>query len=55
LLAKDVRIAASVASATGADTPAITLTVERWARALAALGPATDQSKSHQAWWDDKL
>ena len=55
LLAKDVRIAASVAAAAGVDAPAITLTVERWAKALAALGPAADQSKAHQAWWDDKL
>lgn len=55
LLAKDVRIAASVAAAAGADTPAITLAEERWAKALAALGPAADQSKAHQAWWDDKL
>jgi 3-hydroxyisobutyrate dehydrogenase len=55
LLAKDVRIAASVAAAAGVDAPAITLTVARWAEALAALGPAADQSKAHQAWWDDKL
>lgn len=55
LLAKDVRIAASVAAAAGVDAPAITLTTERWAKALAALGPAADQSKAHQAWWADKL
>ncbi|MGH3279276.1 MAG: NAD(P)-dependent oxidoreductase [Trebonia sp.] len=55
LLAKDVRIAASVAAAAGADTPAITLAVERWAKALAALGPAADQSMAHQAWWEDSL
>jgi 3-hydroxyisobutyrate dehydrogenase len=55
LLAKDVRIAASVATAAGVDAPAITLTTERWAKALAALGPAADQSKAHQAWWADKL
>jgi 3-hydroxyisobutyrate dehydrogenase len=55
LLAKDVRIAASVAAATGVDTPAITLTEERWAKALAALGPTADQSKAHQAWWPDSL
>lgn len=55
LLAKDVRIAASVAAAAEADTPAIALTVERWAKALAALGPAADQSMAHQAWWTDKL
>ncbi len=55
LLAKDVRIAASVAAAAGVDAPAITLTEERWAKALAALGPAADQSRSHQAWWPDPL
>jgi len=55
LLAKDVRIAASVAAATGVDTPAITLTEERWAKALGALGPTADQSKAHQAWWPDSL
>lgn len=55
LLAKDVRIAASVAAAAGAETPAITLAVERWAKALAALGPAADQSMAHQAWWEDNL
>jgi 3-hydroxyisobutyrate dehydrogenase len=55
LLAKDVRIAASVAAAAGADTPAISLAAERWAQALAELGPAADQSTAHQAWWPDKL
>lgn len=55
LLAKDVKIAASVAAAAGVETPAITLTNERWAKALAELGPATDQSQAHQAWWDDTL
>jgi hypothetical protein len=29
--------------------------VERWAKALAALGPAADQSMAHQAWWEDNL
>ncbi|HVT68373.1 MAG TPA: NAD(P)-dependent oxidoreductase [Trebonia sp.] len=55
LLAKDVRIAASVAAAAGLDVPAITLTVERWSKALAVLGPAADQSQAHQAWWQDGL
>ena len=55
LLAKDVRIAASVAAAAGVDTPAISLTAERWAQALAELGPAADQSTAHQAWWPDKF
>jgi 3-hydroxyisobutyrate dehydrogenase len=55
LLAKDVHIAASVAAAAGADAPVITLTDERYAKALSELGPATDQSAAHQAWWDDTL
>lgn len=55
LLAKDVRIALSVAAAAGVDAPAITLTEQRWAEALGELGPAADQSKAHRAWWADKL
>jgi 3-hydroxyisobutyrate dehydrogenase len=55
LLAKDVHIAASVAAAAGADVPVIALTDERYAKALSELGPAADQSKAHQAWWDDSL
>ncbi|MCW2897542.1 MAG: NAD(P)-dependent oxidoreductase [Actinomycetia bacterium] len=55
LLAKDVRIALSVAAAAAADAPAITLTDERWAAALRDLGPAADQSRAHQSWWTDKL
>jgi 3-hydroxyisobutyrate dehydrogenase len=55
LLAKDVRIAASVAAAAEVDAPVITLTDQRWSKALAQLGPQTDQSQAHQAWWDDSL
>ncbi len=55
LLAKDVRIAASVAAATGTDAPAIALTGERWTKALGRVGAAADHSKAHQAWWDDGL
>jgi len=55
LLAKDVHIAASVAAAAGADVPVIALTDERYAKALSELGPAADQSKAHQAWWDEPL
>ena len=55
LLAKDVRIAASVAAATGTDAPVLALTDERWAKALSRLGPEADQSAAHQAWWDDPL
>ncbi len=55
LLAKDVKIAASVAAAAGVEAPVITLADERWAKALADLGPATDQSQAHQSWWSDDL
>ena len=55
LLAKDVRIAASVAAATGTHAPVVALTDERWAKALSQLGAETDQSAAHQAWWDDPL
>ena len=55
LMAKDVRIARSVAGAAEADAPAIALADERWAKALGQLGPAADQSRAHQAWWDDRL
>jgi 3-hydroxyisobutyrate dehydrogenase len=55
LLAKDVHIAASVAAAAGIDAPAVTLTDERWAKALSELGPAADHTKAHQAWWAEPL
>jgi len=55
LLAKDVHIATKVAAAAGADAPVIALTDERYAKALTELGPAADQSKAHQAWWDEPL
>jgi 3-hydroxyisobutyrate dehydrogenase len=52
LMAKDVHIARSVAAAAEADAPVLALADERWAEALARLGPAADQSMAHQAWWD---
>jgi 3-hydroxyisobutyrate dehydrogenase len=55
LMAKDVRIAQSVIAAAGADAPVLALTDERWAKALGDLGPAADQSRAHQSWWDDEL
>jgi 3-hydroxyisobutyrate dehydrogenase len=55
LMAKDVRIAQRVIAAAGADAPVLALADERWAAALGELGPAADQSRAHQAWWDDKL
>ena len=55
LMAKDVHIARSVAAAAETDAPVIALADERWAKALGQLGPAADQSKAHQAWWDDRF
>jgi 3-hydroxyisobutyrate dehydrogenase len=55
LLAKDVHIAASVVAATDLDAPVVALVDERWAKALTGLGPATDHTTAHQAWWDDTL
>ncbi len=55
LMAKDVRIAQSVIEAAGADAPVLALTDERWAKALGDLGPAADQSRAHQSWWQDRL
>jgi 3-hydroxyisobutyrate dehydrogenase len=55
LMAKDVRIAASAAAAAGVDAPMIALTNERWSAAVAALGPAADQSRAHQAWSAEDL
>ena len=55
LMAKDVHIARSVAAATETDAPAIALADERWAKALGRFGPVADQSRAHQAWWDDRF
>jgi 3-hydroxyisobutyrate dehydrogenase len=55
LLAKDVHIAASVVAATDLDAPLVALVDERWAKALTELGPATDHTTAHQAWWDDTV
>jgi 3-hydroxyisobutyrate dehydrogenase len=55
LMAKDVRIARSVAAAAEAGAPLIALADERWAEALGRLGPVADQSRAHQAWWDDRF
>ena len=54
-MAKDVHIARSVAVAAETDAPVIALADERWAKALGELGPAADQSRAHQAWWDDRF
>jgi 3-hydroxyisobutyrate dehydrogenase-like beta-hydroxyacid dehydrogenase len=55
LMAKDTRIAASIAAAAGIDAPVIALASERWAAAAQELGPAVDQSRAHQAWTDAKF
>jgi 3-hydroxyisobutyrate dehydrogenase len=55
LMAKDVRIAQSVIAAAGLDAPVLALADQRWAAALAGLGPGADQSRAHQSWWDDDL
>jgi 3-hydroxyisobutyrate dehydrogenase len=55
LMAKDVRIAQNVVKAAASDAPVLALTDRRWAAALDDLGPAADQSKAHQSWWNDRL
>jgi 3-hydroxyisobutyrate dehydrogenase len=55
LLAKDVRIAASVVAAAGIDAPVVALVDQRWAKALQELGPAADHTTAHQAWWEESL
>lgn len=55
LLTKDVGIAASLAKSTDLDTPVVGLVSERWAQALAALGPDHDHSEAHKGWWNVEL
>jgi 3-hydroxyisobutyrate dehydrogenase len=55
LMAKDARIAQSVIAAAGLDAPVLALADQRWAAALADLGPGADQSRAHQSWWADDL
>lgn len=50
LLAKDVRIAASIASAGSVPAPFAALTDQHWAKALRQIGPAADHSEAHKAW-----
>jgi 3-hydroxyisobutyrate dehydrogenase len=52
LLAKDVSIAASLAQASGLETPVCELVSERWRAAADALPPGADHSEAHKAWWD---
>ena len=55
LLAKDVSIAASLAAASGLDTPIVGLVSGRLAAARDALPPGADHSSGHQGWWDVTL
>ena len=48
LLAKDVAIAASLAQASGLETPVCELVSERWAAARDALPPGADHSEAHK-------
>jgi 3-hydroxyisobutyrate dehydrogenase len=54
LLAKDVAIAADIARSAGIDAPALELVNERWAQAVAEVGPGADHSEAHKPWyaWD---
>lgn len=55
LLAKDVGIAASLAESSGLEAPVCGLVSRRWSQALEALGPTTDHSEAHKAWWSVAL
>lgn len=55
LLAKDVGIAASLAASSGLEAPVCGLVSRRWSQALEELGPTTDHSAAHKAWWSVAL
>ena len=55
LLAKDVSIAASLAEASGLETPVCELVSTRWRAAADALPAGSDHSEAHKAWWDVAL
>lgn len=55
LLAKDVSIAASLAAASGLQTPIVGLVSTRLAEARDALPAGSDHSLGHQGWWDVSL
>ena len=55
LLAKDVGIAASLAQSAGLEAPVCGLVSQRWSQALEDLGPMTDHSEAHKAWWSVAL
>jgi len=55
LLAKDVGIAASLATSAGLEAPVCGLVSRRWSQALERLGPTTDHSEAHKAWWSVAL
>ena len=50
LLAKDAAIAGELSARLGCDAPLIQLTLERWAQARDALGPAEDHSRAITVW-----
>ena len=52
LLAKDVSIAASLAEASGLETPVCELVSARWKEAADAMPAGADHSEAHKAWWD---
>jgi 3-hydroxyisobutyrate dehydrogenase len=52
LLAKDVSIAASLAAATGLETPVVGLVAQRLADARDALPAGADHASGHKGWWD---
>lgn len=53
LLAKDVKIAASLGQSVGVDAPLLQLVNERWARAEQILGYDADNSEAFKGWQDD--
>ena len=55
LLAKDVAIAADIARSAGIDAPALELVNERWAQAVAEIGPSADHSEAHKPWYAQEV
>jgi 3-hydroxyisobutyrate dehydrogenase len=55
LLAKDIGIAAALASDCEVDAPLIRAVSGRWAEAAADLGAAADHSEAHKHWWSSDL
>jgi 3-hydroxyisobutyrate dehydrogenase len=53
LLAKDVAIAAALASEAAIEAPACELVCSRWKEAVAGIGPSADHSEAHKQWQRD--